>query len=184
MQRQRSDLPFGSEFSPSQIDLTRLLELAKQHAGNWKAFEEGIRKEYFEKNQTSDINKGKLANNAKLSMIAYSLIDKDIHFTEIGQDLYTIKDEQAKLYEQFARHILLHLHGMTMVQCVQDIQTSGETIDLVKLREWLEQRGIHFPRGGRHPSTMHLWLEKAGIFVGGWRINEARLPQTQSWMYP
>lgn len=66
---------------------------------------------------------------------------------------------------------------MTLVQCVQDIQASGENVDLVKLRVWLEQRGIHFPRGGRHPSTMHLWLEKSGIFVGGWRVNEDRLQQ-------
>lgn len=174
---QRSDLPFGSEFSPSQIDLTRLLELASQHAGNWKAFEEAIKKEYFDKNQTSDYNKGKLANNTKLSMIAYELIDRDIHFTEFRQRLYTVKDDQAKLYEEFARHILLHLYGMALVRCVQDIQAAGETVDLIKLRTWLDQRGIHFPRGGKHPSIMHLWLEKAGIFVGGWRINENRLQQ-------
>ena len=26
---------------------------------------------------------------------------------------------------------------MTLVQCLQDIQSAGETADLVKLREWL-----------------------------------------------
>lgn len=81
---QRSDLPFGSEFSPSQIDLTYLLDIAMQHAGDWKAFEGVVRNEYFQKNQTNDYNKGKLANNTKLSMIAYGLIDRDIHFTELG----------------------------------------------------------------------------------------------------
>lgn len=35
----KSDLPFGSEFSPSQIDLPELLELAITHAGDVKALQ-------------------------------------------------------------------------------------------------------------------------------------------------
>src|SRR5438309_1646565 len=52
---------------------------------------------------------------------------------------------------------------------------AGQDADLIKLREWLEERGIHFPRGGKHPSMMRLWLEKAGVFTSGWRVSEARL---------
>jgi len=52
----------------------------------------------------------------------------------------------------------------------------GEGVTLNSLREWLEERGVHFPRGGKHPSIMRLWLEKAGIFTGGsWRVDEGRL---------
>jgi site-specific DNA-methyltransferase (cytosine-N4-specific) len=64
---------------------------------------------------------------------------------------------------------------MTLVQCVQDIIAAGEQVDLIKLREWLEERGVHFPRGGKHPSMMRLWLEKAGVFTQGWNVNEQRL---------
>jgi len=39
----RSDLPFGSEFSPAQIDLPVLLELAYEHGADWKAFEDAVR---------------------------------------------------------------------------------------------------------------------------------------------
>src|SRR5438552_960078 len=55
------------------------------------------------------------------------------------------------------------------------MQAAGETVDLVKLREWLAERGIHFPRGGKHPSMMRLWLERAGVFRRGWNVDEARL---------
>ena len=174
---QRSDLPFGSEFSPSQIDLAQLLELAKQNSGNWRIFEETVREIYFDRNNTNDTNKKKLANNTKLGMIAYGLIDRDVNFTEIGDYLYSIRGDNTKLYGEFARHILLNLHGMTFVQCILDIQSAGEAVDLIKLREWLEQRGIHFPRGGKHPSIMRLWLEQARIFVEGWRVDEDRLHQ-------
>ena len=57
------------------------------------------------------------------------------------------------------------------------MHAAGERVTLVKLRQWLEERGIHFPRGGKHPSIMRLWLEKAGVFVQGWRVDEARLRQ-------
>ena len=173
--KQASDLPFGSEFSPSQIELPVVLEFAKVIGGDWKAFEAAVKSKYFEKNATSDYNRGKLANNTKLGMIAYGLIDRDARLTEFGQKLYALRAEPAKLYAELGRHILLNLHGMTLVQCVQDIQTAGESVDLLKLRQWLEERGIHFPRGGKHPSIMRLWLEKAGVFSSAWNISTARL---------
>lgn len=38
----------------------------------------------------------------------------------------------------------------------------------------MEERGIHFPPGGKHPSIMRLWLEKAGVFKQGWQVDEDR----------
>lgn len=172
---QRSDLPFGSEFSPSQIELPRVLELAHEYRDDWKLFEDSVKNEYFLQNETSEYNRKKLANNTKLGMIAYKLIDREANLTDLGLELFNIRGNVDKLYRRFAKHILLNLHGLNMIQCILDIQASGETVDLLKLRKWLEERGIHFPRGGKHPSMMRLWLEKAGIFVSGWRVNEARL---------
>ena len=172
-----SDLPFGSEFSPSQIDLPILLELAHQHGGDWKAFEAAVKSKYFAANPTTDYNRGKLANNCKLGMIAYSIINRDASLTDFGKKLHSIRADAATLHAELARHILLNLHGMTLVQCVQDIQACGETVDLIKLREWLEERGIHFPRGGKHPSMMRLWLERAGVFTSGWNLSPTRLKE-------
>ena len=172
----RSDLPFGSEFSPAQIDLPVLLEMAHDRAADWKAFENAVRDRYFEENKTSDYNKGKLANNTKLSMRAYGLIgEKDSTLTETGQALFDVRADEVGLYEAFARHILKDCQGMNFVQCLLDMWAAGEDIDLNKLRRWLEERGIKVPRGGKHMSTMRLWLEKAGVFVSGYRVNQERL---------
>lgn len=171
----RSDLPFGSEFSPSQIDLATVLEFAQQAGGDWRAFEAAVKDRYFSRNPTSDYNRGKLANNTKLGMIAYGIIDRDARLTELGRKLYDLRSDAATLHEELAKHILLNLHGMTLVQCVRDIVAAGEEVDLIKLREWLEERGIHFPRGGKHPSMMRLWLQKAGVFTNGWQVSEPRL---------
>ena len=173
---QRSDLPFGSEFSPAQIDLAVLLDLAHQHGVDWKAFEAAVRYRYFDGHKTSDRNKGKLANNTKLSLRAYGLIsEKDTTLTETGEALYDLRHEEAALYESFGRHILKNCHGMNFVLCLLDMQTAGENIDLNMLRRWLQERGITVPRGGKHMSTLRLWLEKAGVFVSGYRIDQDRL---------
>ena len=174
----KSDLPFGSEFSPAQIDLAVLLELAHEHATNWKAFEEAVRDLYFAGNETSDYNKAKLANNTKLSMRAYGLIsEKDTALTEAGQALYVLRTDEAGLYEAFSRHILKNCHGMNFVQCLLDMDVAGEDINLNKLRQWLKERGINVPRGGKHMSTMRLWWEKAGVFVSGYRVDQGRLDE-------
>lgn len=173
----KSDLPFGSEFSPSQIYLPEVLEFAKNVGGDWKAFEDSVREKYFDSNKTSRYNRGKLANNCKLGMIAYGIIGRDANLTEFGEELYKVKDDDAQLYWKLAKHILLNLHGVNFVQCILDMQVSGETVTLVKLRGWLEERGIHFPSGGKHPSIMRLWLEKAGIFHSQWRVNEVKLAE-------
>lgn len=172
----KSDLPFGSEFSPSQIDLAHLLELAELHGGDWRAFENAVRATYFEGHATSAYNRGKLANNTKLGMIAYGVIDRDANLTDFGRELIVLKDDESALYQHLAKHILLNLHGMTLVRCIQDMVAAGEVVSLTTLRDGLAARGVHYPSGGKHPSMMRLWLAKAGVFVGNrWQINTHRV---------
>ena len=171
-------LPFASEFSPTKVDLKRMLELAETHSGNRKAFEEAILQEYFSKNNTNEINKKKLAYNAALGMAVYGLIEKDASLTEFGRGLLAIKGNTEELYKALAKHILLNLHGMALVQCIQDMNAAGEEVNLNTLPSALAERGVHYPPGGKHPSIMQLWLAKAGVFIGSrWNIDEIRLKE-------
>lgn len=178
----RSDLPFGSEFSPSQIELPRLLDLIEQSEGNWKALEAAILAEWFSKhalgtqNQSGEYNRGKLANNCKLGLIAYGIIDREGSFTDFGRTLFDIRTDERQLYNKLATHILLNLRGMALVRCIQEMTIAGERVNLDSLRLALEERGVHFPKGGKHPSIMRLWLEKAGVFSPNkWLANESQL---------
>ena len=84
--------------------------------------------------------------------------------------------DDEKLYNALARHILLNLNGMSLLQCIQDMMVAGEGVNLETLRAGLAARGIHYPSGGKHPSMMRLWLAKAGVFVGTrWQIDEIHL---------
>ncbi len=162
MMSRKSDLPFGSEFSPSQIDLAHVLELAELHGGDRRAFENAVRAAYFEGHATSAYNRGKLANNTRLGMIAYGIIDRDANLIDFGHELSALKDDEPALYQRLAKHILLNLHGMTLVRCIQDMVAAGEAASLTTLRNGLAARGVHYPSGGKHPSMMRLWLAKAG----------------------
>ena len=174
----KSDLPFGSEFSPSQINLDEAIALADAHGGDRDAFESAVRTTWFEGYDTSDYNRGKLAKNTKLGMIAYGIINGDASLTEFGRELLAVRNDKAMLYERLARHILLNLRGMTVIGCIRDMEAAGESVNLTTLREALGARGIHFPRGGKHASIMRLWLGRAGVFVGRrWRIDRFRVEE-------
>ena len=104
----KNDLPFGSKFSPSQIDLTDAEGMAETHGGDWHAFEDAVRVRWFDGHATSDYNRGKLANNTKLGMIAYGIIDRDASLTEFGRELLALRSNAKELYGRLAKHILLH----------------------------------------------------------------------------
>lgn len=174
--RKKSDLPFGSEFSPSQIDLSDVLELVEDNEGSWRDFEAAAYGVYFGTYPTNEKNRRKLANNTKLGMIAYGIIDRHARLTKFGHELNNLRNDKHRLYQRFAKHILLNLHGMTLVRCIQDMVAAGEVVNLTTLREGLAARGVHYPSGGKHPSIMRLWLTRAGVFVGNrWQIDVGRI---------
>ena len=172
----RNGLPFGSEFSPQQIELPILLELAQSHGSDWQGFEMAVRNRYFANPATSDSNQRKLANNTKLSLRAYGLVgEEDVTLTNVGESLHRLRNDQSALHEAFAHHILKNCHGMNFVQCILDMQAAGEAINLNKLRRSLQDRGITVSRGGKEMSTLRLWLQRAGVFVSGYRVDDRRL---------
>lgn len=155
--------------------------MRKNH-GHYHALETAIMEKYFSGHGKSSglengkYNRYKLANNCKLGMIAYGIIDRQAYFTPFGQTLYELRADTQALYTALARHILLNLKGMILVQCIQDMTAAGEDVNLTSLRAGLAERGIYYPPGGKHPSIMRLWLAKAGVFVGKrWHIDENRL---------
>lgn len=182
--KSRASLPFGSEFSPSQIDLRQLLELIAAHEGDEKALQAAILNTYFSSHGTAGADPAKVAKNRKtlamncrLGLKAYGIIEEG-NFTDFGRKLFDLRADDTALYEALARHILLNLHGMSLIQCIRDMMAAGEEVNLTSLRDGLAERGVDYPSGGKHPSMMRLWLEKAGIFVGSrWQIDDIRLEE-------
>ena len=172
----RSDLPFGSEFSPQQVSLATLLDLADEHGSDWAGFEDAVHDRYFSGHATTEKNRRKLANNTKLSLHAYGIIraNDDATLTDLGRALHNLRDQESALHEALARHILKDLYGASFVQCILDMQAAGEDLTLITLRKALGERGLSVPRGTKHMSTVRLWLEQAGVFTSGYQVDRER----------
>lgn len=175
-----SDLPFGSEFSPSQIDLSWLLGIAAKHAGNLSALEVAIRAKYFAAHggkdpSKTDQNQKTLAMNCRLGLQGYGIIDSTGNLTTLGSELLKLAATQDDLYRAFGQHILLNLNGMRVVQCVLDMEAAGETITLETLEKALRHRGLAVASISRHLSSMRLWLEKCGVAGKSWQIDRLKL---------
>lgn len=171
------ELPFGSEFSPNQIVLPELLTICNENQGNKENLENRIKEQYFSTHgHGNEKNRRTLAMNCRLGLKSYGIIDDSCCFTDFGQRLYQLKDNETSLYDELARHILLNLNGMGFVQCMKDMSASLEKITLQTMRPELEIRGITYPNGGKHPSIMRLWLAKAGVFSqSGYEVNDDKL---------
>ncbi len=170
----KSAIPTGSQFSPSQVNLARLLELAVMHAGNRAALMKAIYEEFFP-GRKRRAGTWKLADNTQLGMRAYGLLEEDAAtLTSLGRALYDLRKDDARLYAALARHVLLDLHGVDVVETVTDMLRGGHRVTVPDIARNLSERGLYVPEGGTHLNSMKQWLEKAGLFVEGWRIDERR----------
>ncbi len=177
----KSDIPFGAQFSPNQVDLPTLLEIIHNYAGDCDRITKTIRDTFFATHaQTAADPKTerlKLAGNTVLALQAYGLLGEDYETpTTLAGELLAIADKPGLLYERFAKHILINLRGIPFVETLEAMQTAGDKITLHTLRKRLEQRGVHVPRGAVHLSSMRLWLAQAHVFdpsiKGGPRLYE------------
>lgn len=160
---QKSEIPFGAQFSPNQVELGGLLNIIRVYTGNRTQITEAIRDTFFTTQATDQ--RWTLADNCVLAMRAYGLLDEDgATPTELAVELAAIADDEPVLYEAFARHILTNLRGITFIETITSMQSAGEEITLHTLHQRLGQRGLHVPRGAVHLSSMRLWLSQAGIF--------------------
>lgn len=174
----KSALPTGSQFSPAQVDLPRLLDLVTQYEGDRKGLMKVIYDVFFPGRKDRTSWAWKLADNTQLAMRAYGILEEDAStFTVFGRSLYEVRTQPDKLYASLARHILLDLHGVEVIETASAMLRSGKKVTVPDIARSLGERGMYVPEGGTHLNSMHQWLGKAGLFLDGWRIDEQRYQQ-------
>jgi site-specific DNA-methyltransferase (cytosine-N4-specific) len=170
----KSDIAFGSEFSPEQVDLAVVLEMVVRHAGDRYALEREIEKRWFKAGDER-------AKNTILSLDAYKIIERDspAHYdlTAMGQHLADLCGDEAELIEEFAKHIILYVPGgLQVVEVIKDLSAGGQDAGMTQVRDELSRRGLHVPKNGMHATRIRQWLEKAGVVTPApHRIDSKRL---------
>jgi len=168
MVREDTDLPFGDTFSPAQLDteddrpeLSVVLRLIKEHKGNPNAFDDAIHDTFFPADGDNT-----RAKNVRLgvSPSGYDIVDEDFEFTDLGEELYKLRDDPGAMYDRFAKYILRHLHGLKGIEIVEDLEAQGkQTINENVKQEFRDQYGFHIDETSNHWSQMRGWMSKAGV---------------------
>jgi hypothetical protein len=133
MARKDTDLPFGDAFSPGsliiddEVQLPLVLELVKKHEGDVDTFTQEIADIFY----SDSPNPRNQAKNVPLALGAgdkdgYELVSDNFEFTDIGQELYDLRNDEDGLYDRLAVHILQNLHGRKIVDIIRDLIATGE----------------------------------------------------------
>lgn len=169
--RASQDIPSAQNFSPNEVDLPRVLELVAQHQGDRKVLAEAIRAEFYSDRPMPRKGQGTVWQNVVTGMTAYGVIDAEGKFTDLGERLYGLRNDDAALYRELARHLLVNVSGAALLECLSDMQRAGEVPTLPAIREALEERGVHTSIAGKSISLLRVWLAKAGLFRSRWVPN-------------
>ena len=174
--RLKSDIPFGSQFSPTQINLPKVLEILSLHGAADARFTEEIRLTFFNNHANGDLKQQReLAKNVRLALRSYGIVNEDDSISEFGKSLISLSGNYEQLVVELSKHILLNLTGMQLLRAKKTLESLNEDSDLVSLAKELDRIGIHVPSSGTHISTMRQWLQEAGIVDSKFTIDEKRL---------
>lgn len=174
-----SDIAVGSMFTPGTINLPAFLQEALACAG---------KKDQLVKAVNSVPVQVKTPKGAKTPRTARLPIEAAVQFglleegswlpTDLCKHLATLPE--AKLYDEFARHIMLNLHGLRIVEAAQqmalDEPLTGVSINGNSLAVYLSNQGLRVGVQNMQIFAYRGWLAKAGIFplerTDAWRVSE------------
>ncbi|MDP1989371.1 hypothetical protein, partial [Phenylobacterium sp.] len=144
--------PIANDFSPgtpaqNPIRLQVVLKLVKAASGR-AAQVEAIRSHYFASAASKQSDpKGQLtqqrqmASNVLIGMDSFKVYDEKLEdLTPLGNRLLA-EPSEADADREFAKHILLELHGIEVLRIIKAMTLSGRQVDKVSLAEELNRRG-------------------------------------------
>ena len=165
-------LPFGKQLSPKQVDLRTVLGLVRSTPSDKDRLYQAIGNAFWP--DRDDRNRKTSGMNTFLSARQYGLItaDDEYSLTELGMRLL-LTETDHDFNALFAQHILFHLNGLQLVEVVDSLRSRGETVTTAKVVEGMDALGIDSGGdSGENINPMRLWLERAGVFVTKWELNQ------------
>jgi hypothetical protein len=106
----------------------------------------------------------KMAGNTLISLKVYGIIDTECKITQFGRRLIdsSTADEKAA-QELLAKHVLLKLDGVSLVETLREMQSAGSKFSLVEVTDELAKRGFKVSDNSSDLSGVLGWLRAAGV---------------------
>src|SRR5262245_52378591 len=131
-------VPFTQQFTPKVTPLNRLLPILRSNAGNTKALKKAIGSVFF----NSSPDPAKMAGNTLIALRYCGILAEEDRLSNFGQELVASQGDLDEAHRLLARHILLNLDGVGIVETLQEMTSGGIRIQLTSLPSELEQRGF------------------------------------------
>jgi site-specific DNA-methyltransferase (cytosine-N4-specific) len=162
-------VPFTQQFTPEQTPMENLLILLENLGNSSQELKVLIANTFFKNKADPE----KLAGNTIISLKTYGIINKENNsLSDFGLDLVTNRTELEKVYEMLAKHILVNMHGIEIIETLREMKKAGLSIQLNTLPDELQKRGIKAKNNSSDLSGLFGWLRKAKI-LNNYEINES-----------
>jgi DNA modification methylase len=161
-------VPYTQQFSPQQTPLRRLLPIIRQNAGDAKRLRAAIGAAFFKDKADS----GKLAGNTLIALRAHGIISAGgADLTDFGNQLVALQGSEDQAHELMAKHILVDLDGMGIVETLREMNRADLKISLATLPDELRQRGYQVSDNSSDLSGVLSWLREANLLTE-YHVNE------------
>ncbi|WP_191967097.1 MULTISPECIES: restriction endonuclease [Haloferax] len=148
-------------------ELPVVLELVNEYQGELSEFDEAVAERFLADSKNPEDRKGNLRYGLGTKS-GYGIVNESFEFTEIGEELYALRDDEDALYRRFAQYILLECDGLKLIEIVDDMHASGEKPTLPKISDAFEEHyGMYTHETTSDVSQMRAWLNKVGIIGTG-----------------
>ena len=176
--RIESRIPVGTQFSPSLINLPAFIQMAIKNSGNVQALLGNVIHPPVRIKPYSNPPTRRMRMLPLEASVQYGLLSENSYIaSDLAHKLCDL--DEKKMYEAFARHILLNLGGLRVVEAIQQMSLDGLSITGDTLATYLSDQGFRVTVHNTAINTMRMWLAKTGLFPENGRRQGAWHPDPE-----
>ena len=175
--KKESDIPVGTGFSPSLISLPDYINAIVEHSGDPDAIKEATTSPPVWVGDTPPTTRRRREHPREAGAQYDLLTNGDYKATDLTRRLSELGE--TDLYKEFARHILLNLGGLRVIEAAQEMRLDGLNITGDALARYLTNQGFRVNEHNTAINTMRMWLGKAGLVPENGHVERAWLPDLE-----
>ena len=158
-----SQIPVGTQFSPDLISLPDFVQMIVRLSGNIEEMHKAVVEKPVRIKPYHSPPTHRMKGLPLEAGVQYGLLTEHTYqATDLAKELATIKEPE--IYQVFARHILLNLNGLRMVEAAQQMAQDRRDITGDTLCQYLTDQGFRVTVHNTAINTMRMWLALAGLF--------------------
>lgn len=170
-----SAIPVGTQFSPSLIDLSAFIEAIITSSGDKDSMADAVWNKPVRKREVANPPTRRRKSLPLEAAIQYGLLDSNYEATDLAHDLAALPG--SELHSEFARHIILNLGGIRVVEAAQQMAADGENVTGDSLAGYLTDQGFPVTVHNTAINSLRMWLAEAGVFPRGrggraWEVDQ------------